>query len=371
MRILALVTDAFGGYGGIAKFNRDLLTALCAYPECEEVVAVPRLMPNPPEPMPDKLTYAIGGLGGKVRYITTVLKTVIKENKFDLIICGHINLLGIACLAKAKFNVPLILVIHGIDAWQPPKGRLNKYLVKHIDALISVSKFSAKKFRQWSQRPQEKEFILPNCVDLSRFTPGPKNKSLLDRYSLHDKVVLMTLGRLDSFERRKGFDEVIEVLPELRKEIPNIVYLIAGRGPDQHRLKKKAMELDVAKHVIFAGYICEEEKVGHYRLADAFVMPSQGEGFGIVLLEAMACGIPVVASKADGGFEAVREGKLGIVVGPSNETEIKAGIVAALKRPKGAVPLGLDYFSIENFSNRLISIIRAIPRPNGIVNKVA
>jgi phosphatidylinositol alpha-1,6-mannosyltransferase len=108
---------------------------------------------------------------------------------------------------------------------------------------------------------------------------------------------------------------------------------------------------------VFAGYIPEREKADHYRLADAYVMPGRGEGFGIVYLEALACGVPVVASKLDGSREAVRDGALGILVDPNDAEGIKGGILEALARPKGVVLEGLEYFSYANFEQRAHHII--------------
>jgi phosphatidylinositol alpha-1,6-mannosyltransferase len=116
-------------------------------------------------------------------------------------------------------------------------------------------------------------------------------------------------------------------------DVPNIAYLIVGDGTDHHRLEEKARSLGVHERVVFAGYIPEREKADHYRLADAYVMPGRGEGFGIVYLEALACGVPVVASKLDGSREAVRDGALGILVDPNDAEGIKRGILEALARP--------------------------------------
>ena len=90
--------------------------------------------------------------------------------------------------------------------------------------------------------------------------------------------------------------------------------------------------------------IPESEKVAYYSLADVFVMPRRGEGFGIVYLEAMACGIPTVASRLDRGREGLRNGMLGILVNPGDLEDVKQGILDALKLPKGRSD-GLDYFS--------------------------
>jgi len=360
MRILALLTDAFGGHGGIAKFNCDLLTALCAYPSCREVVAIPRLIAYEIEALPEKLTYVTNGAGNKLKYIFAILRTVIRENNFSLILCGHINLLPLASLVKWCTGAPVALVIHGIEAWQPTKSWFINKQVKVVDTLISVSDFTIQRFLSWTELENVHRCLLPNSVDLARFTPGRKERSLMERYDLHGKTLLMTLGRLVEYGRYKGFDEVIEILPELIDKIPNVVYLIAGNGNDLERLKEKAKTLNLSDRVIFSGYVSEDEKVDHYRLADAFVMPSRGEGFGIVILEAMACGVPVVASKADGSKEATRDGEMGILVDPTDKEKLKSAIIEALKRPKGIVPDMLDHFSFQRFERRCHKIINTI-----------
>lgn len=350
------MTDAFGGKGGIAKFNRDLLTGLCEMPQCKEVVAVTRLMPGQPEVMPNKLNFVTKGINSKLRYIATVWDTISQGGRFDMIICGHINLLPIAFLCHIKQQTPIGLIIHGIDAWQPTKNALVNMLAKKIHFFISVSEFTKQKFIAWSGHNFSKGHILPNCVEKSKYGLGPKKPELVKQYDLSGKKVLMTCGRLDSLERSKGFDEVLEVLPELLKEVPNIAYMVVGDGGDRERLVEKAISLGIFDRTIFTGFIPETEKADYFRLADAYVMPSRGEGFGIVFLEAMACGVPVVASKIDGSREAVSDGRLGILVDPTNHEEIKSGILAALQQPR-IVPEELDFFSVDNFARRLHGII--------------
>ncbi len=357
LRILALVPDAFGGYGGIALYNRDLLKALSVYPGCWEVVAIPRLMPFEPEAIPERLTYVTDGLDNKVKYSVTVLNTIRKNGEFDLIICGHINLLPLAYAAKRLLGVPLILEIYGIEVWSPTESPVNNYLLNKIDAFISISDFTRQKFLSWAKLNGSRGFLLPNAIHASLYGPGPKNPSLLERYGLHGKTVIMTLGRLVSFERYKGFDEVMEVMPELIREAPDLAYMIVGDGSDRKRLEEKADALGLSERVIFTGLIHEDEKADHYRLADAYIMPGRGEGFGFVFLEAMACGIPVVASKADGSREAARQGSLGMLVEPGNGDELIDAALKALKEPKGVVPDGLSYFSFDNFKIRLSEII--------------
>lgn len=300
------------------------------------------------------------GLKGKLNYGIAILQTVKRNPKFDLIICGHINFTPLAYLIHLWTKAPFYLILHGYEAWQPSPSWLVNNLLKKINGIICVSELTKQRFLNWTKLENIKEVILPNTVNLEGFTPEAKNPELLKRYQLEGKTILMTLGRLDFRERYKGFDEVIEVLSNLVEEMPNLVYIIAGQGKDRPRLEAKVKSLRIEKHVVFTGFVPELEKADHYRLADAYVMPSKGEGFGIVLLEAMACGVPVVASKLDGSREALRNGLLGILVNPNNPKEIKAAILEALKRPKGIVPEGLDYFSDDNFEKRCHEILGSL-----------
>lgn len=359
MRILCLVTDAFGGHGGISKFNRDLLTSLCSHPGVAEVVAVPRLMPNDPGVLPPRLTYLTSGLKGKLPYVLALLGILLRRERCDLVICGHINLTPLSYLCRLASGAPLALIVHGVDAWQPTRSRLTNYLVGRIDALVSVSEYTVRRFRAWSPAGKARFYIQPNSVDLQLFAPAPKDPDLVRRYGLDGKVVLMTLGRLDSKARAKGFDEVLEALPALMREIPNLAYLIAGEGRDRGRLEQKVRSLGIEGAVVFTGMVAEAEKVAHYCLADAYVMPSGGEGFGIVLLEAMGCGVPTVASKTDGSREALRDGLLGTLVDPGNPGEIIEAVKHALERGPG-VPEGLVYFSSGNFQLRVHRLLDAL-----------
>jgi glycosyltransferase involved in cell wall biosynthesis len=133
--------------------------------------------------------------------------------------------------------------------------------------------------------------------------------------------------------------------------------MIAGGGNDAPRLQQRARELGVAERVVFTGLFADEEKRDLYNLADAYVMPSRGEGFGFVFLEAMACGVPVIGSSHDGGREALLGGQLGALVDSSNPAEIRAAIVDALRDRRREIPPGLEFFSFENFEQRVHGIV--------------
>lgn len=357
MKALVLVTDAFGGRGGIAKFNRDMLRALAAYPGCHEIVAFPRILRDEVGDVPAKVSFRVESARGKTAYTSLVIRELIR-NDFDVIICGHINIMPLAVLARIWLRRPLLLVIHGIEAWHPHRNGVVRHLVaRSIDAIISVSQFTKDRFLSWASARGRPTYVIPNCISCEEFYPGPKDPNLVRRYGLAGRTVLMTLARLPSRESYKGVDAILECLPSLVSEDPSIVYLVVGEGSDLLRLEAKAHALGCAEHVIFAGYVAEAEKRLHYQLADVFVMPGRGEGFGIVYLEAMACGIPVIASSADASQEAVRDGLLGQVVDPGDHEALRDAVRSALKDRKRRVPDGLEYFSTERFSDRWTDVL--------------
>lgn len=234
--------------------------------------------------------------------------------------------------------------MHGIEAWEAPKQRL----AGSVDACVAVSTFTFDRFFTWSGLSAERCRVMPNAVDLQRFTPGPKRADLLDRYGLRGKKVILTLSRLPSLERFKGHDEIMGVLRDLARDVPNVAYLIAGDGPDRLRLERLALDLGVADRVVFAGFVSEKEKVHHYRLADVFAMPGRGEGFGIVYLEALACGVPVIASTADASHELARTGLPVTAVDTADPAAVRRALLDTLTgSPRRADADTIAVFSLE------------------------
>jgi phosphatidylinositol alpha-1,6-mannosyltransferase len=355
-RVMALLTDAYGGIGGIAKFNRDLLGALADVNSVSEVIALARVITKDQETVPEKVVFDRKAANGFTSFIRRVMIQAVMARSVSLIICGHINLLPLAWVVSRLKRCPLLLVVHGIDVWEPHRNFLVRALVVRVDAVISVSCYTAERMQKWCGVSESRFRILPNCVDLDNFIPRLRDEALVKRYDLAGCRVLMTVGRLAGQERYKGFDEVIAVLPILTAENPDLVYMIVGEGEDRARLRAKVHELGLDDFVRFTGYIDEREKVSLYNLADVYVMPSRGEGFGIVFLEAMACGVPAIGSEVDGSREALLFGRLGQLVNPNNLSEIAQAIRKALKTPRGRPP-GLDEFSVKALGVRVDALV--------------
>jgi glycosyltransferase involved in cell wall biosynthesis len=337
MSIVFLVTDAYGGHGGIALFNRELCAAIR-----EPVTVIPRVVRGPIGEVPPNVTFVADAAKSPFAYLKAL--AAVRRSKPELVICGHLNLLPVAA-----FDHPL-LVVHGIEAWKKRRTPLGR-----CRGVVSVSALTRDRLVGWSGYSGP-TYVLPNAVHLEHYGIRPKRRDLADRYQLDGKRVLLTVGRLESAERYKGFDDVLEILGSLPEDV---VYMIAGGGNDFPRLQKKAHDLGLSHRVVFTGLFNERDKPDLYNLADVYVMPSRGEGFGFVFLEAMACGVPVIGSRADGGREALRDGELGLLVEPTNPAELRAAIVETLARGERRIPPGLDYFSFEKFAARSRAILSA------------
>jgi glycosyltransferase involved in cell wall biosynthesis len=366
MRILVITPDGFGGHGGIAQYNRDALTALCAYASPAEVVAIPRVAPMPMHALPANLRWVTTGLGGKLRYLRALLRELWSRRDYDLVVCTHVHLLPFAFLAKLACRARLLLFVFGFEVWQPTKHPSANLLASKVDGYVYIRSLTAARFRRWAALDGIKSHLLPNAIHPDSYGVAPKSKELLERYRIAGKPVVMTIGRLDASEPRRGFDEVLEAMPRVLKEVPDAMYFIAGGGDDEARLKEMARALKVDEHVIFAGFIPEQEKAEHIRLADVVAMPGSNARFDrypirFSYLEAMACGIPVVASRPEVPEEVEEARALEMrLVDPADPKETAAAIVHFLKNPRRRIPDGLGRLSYPSFERKIAEIVNDV-----------
>lgn len=345
-RILALVTEAWGGGGGIAQYNRDLLEGLAEKGTRVDVVTLKS--DHDEGTLPGGVTQ-LSSAGSRGHFARQAFKRA-RRGGYDWMFCGHLHLAPLAVVLGRLTHTPVWLQVHGIEAWAPP-GRFRRWSADHCAMVTAVSRFTRRRLLSWCAIAPERVKVLPNTVE-QRFTPGPKPEYLLDRYSLRGKRIVLTVGRLSAQERYKGHDKVIAAIACLLPQNPDIVYLVCGSGDDRSRLERLAKDLGISDNVQFLGEVASGELRDHYRLADLFAMPSTGEGFGIVFLEAMACGVPVLAASSGGSVDPLRDGTSGGLVSPgASPSEVAEAILVILDRDLRNEPAP-DYFDRRSFSRR-------------------
>lgn len=294
MKILLLVPN-LNSVGGIQKYNRFLIRALKESGIKIKVVEIEGSLVK-------KIFSSLGFLWNFLVF------------RPDQIFCGHVNFLPLALIGK-RFNSKVILFVYGIEVWNLSRNQKEKIL--EVDKIVSISKFTSKKLILQGV-VEEKMFLLSPCVDGEFFKP----RVVLD---LNNKIIL-TVGRLEASEGYKGYELIMKAVAGLKEEFPDLEYRIIGDGNDRERLEREANNLKIKDQVKFLGKIREEDLPEAYSESSVFVMPSKGEGFGIVFLEALACGRPVVFGNQDASSEAVGNGEWGISINPDSVEELIGGL---------------------------------------------
>jgi len=351
--ILALITDGYGGSGGIAQYNRDLIEALMLCPGTQRIVVLPRLGEADAAALPAGVRQ-LKSPRSVAAYSLAAFKAALTQGPFDAVFCGHLHLAPLARLVASWLRVPLWLQLHGAEAWRVPR-RIERRAAECAGLITAVSRYTRSRFLSACGADPARVRVLPPTVARC-FGPGARPEELAARYGLRGKRVLLTVGRLDPDERRKGHDRVIRALPDIIAAIPDAVYVAAGGGADQTRLEALAREVNVADHVTFAGMVPADELPQLYRMADVFVMPSDQEGFGIVFLEAAASGLRVIGGNADGSADALADGAIGALVDPADTAALVRAVVAALGGA-AAEPVGVARFRFENFARQVRELI--------------
>ena len=222
-------------------------------------------------------------------------------------------------------------------------------LMKQADKIISASLdyVAHSSIRDiWKKYP-EKFVEIPFGVYLNKFHVLPHDipelQNLRKKYGIGEKDrVVMFLGGLDEAHRFKGVDILLRATHNAQRITHNTKILICGDGDKRMDYEDLAKELKIEKQVIFAGRISDEELVLHYNLADIFVLPSidKSEAFGMVLVEAMACGVPVMASNLPGVRSVFENGVQGYTVAPNSERHLRAKLEEYLKYPQRRWKMG-------------------------------
>ncbi len=332
-RVLFLNLKAFSITGGIEKFNRAFLKALS---ELEEEGIIVADGWSVYDDVCDTNYFEAKNYKGfrakRKRFVTQAWRAAAK---YDTIVLGHINLALVGSGIKRLYpGKELVLVAHGIEVWNKLQG-LKDDVIHKADKILAVSNFTKQTIAEVHNIDRGKISVFHNTIDPYFALPRgfEKPKYLMDRYGLQaEDLIIFTLTRLSYSEKYKGYDKVMQILPQLKIPFPHVKYILSGKPDESER--KRLTDLKELNHiqdrVLLTGFVKDEEVTDHYLLADVFILPSQKEGFGIVFIEAMACGVPVIGGNKDGTADALQHGELGHLIDPDDEMEILHALESVL-----------------------------------------
>ena len=360
VRILALVGDCYGARGGIARYNQDLFEALAG--AGAEILVLPRLGDASGLVLPVGVSQR-PAVFGQLRFSIAAIWTAWRHRPIDVVFCGHVFMAPLAFVIARLIGAHSWLQAHGTDIWGDRRG-IVRAAIEAADMVTTVSRATRRILLGWADLAPERVRVLPNTVG-DQFVPGLPSADLRARLALGPGPVLLTVGRLAASERYKGHEQVFASLPDLRVEFPTLIHVVAGEGDDRARLELRASELAPAPGTVrFLGYVSDEDLPDLYRLADLFVMPSSEEGFGIVYLEAAACGLRVVGGAGGGAGDAIPDARVGLTVDPLDRGAL-IDAVRRLLRQGRVEPAAVEAYRRPHFAaaaRLLLARLRGRPR---------
>lgn len=280
----------------------------------------------------------------------------------QLVVCGHVNYAAIAHGIARATGARLFALAYGVESWRI-RSRAAAHALRRADKVVCISAFTAAEVTRELSLPPERVAVLHNAVDTVRFSPGAPTEAIERRLAHLPRPRLLSVCRLDAGEQYKGVDQTIEAVARLRGR-RRLSYLVVGTGSDLPRLRALAAAR-APEEVSFFGQAGDDELPDLYRASDLFVMPSRNEGFGYVFIEALACGLPVVAGSVDGSVDALCGGRLGLLVDPFDpdaiaraiEAQLDGQTPAQLRDPRRLAAEVQERFGTEAFARRLAAIV--------------
>ena len=269
--------------------------------------------------------------GGSIARVTislrlaSTIKAVLSKEKFDIVHL-HEPFMPMLCSAVLRFsNAPNIGTFHacggkpGYGFGKPISTIMLKRRARKLDGRIAVSKVAMEFANKYVPGCYT---IIPNGVDLECFSPEvPPIDQFVD-----DKLNILFVSRL---EKRKGLNYLLEAYKQVKGEIPNSRLIIVGPGTRLRHKYEKWVRRNGVKDVVFVGYVSYDELPRYYKTADIFCVPATGrESFGIILLEAMAVGKPIVATNIEGYAGLVADGVEGLLVPPKNKEQLAQALIS-------------------------------------------
>ncbi|MGA8269424.1 MAG: glycosyltransferase family 4 protein [Candidatus Acidiferrales bacterium] len=301
----------------------------------------------------------------KSRFTLDALKLARKGTR--LVIAVHPNLAVPASAMRAKARgFKLIVMSHGVEVWSP-LGKLRRAGLLSADCVLAPSRYTAEKLHEVQSLPIERIRLLHWGLDPAFFELASAAHTLPLPDSIPRDPYVLAVGRWSSAERYKGFDTLIQALPQLHRAAPDLHLVFAGDGDDRPPLENLAQSLGVRERIHFVSGLTRAQLVATYRHARVFALPSSGEGFGMVFLEAMALGIPVIGGNHGGIPDIIDDTVTGFLVPHGDVTQLAERIALLLTNPTLAADIAhrgrervLQHFRFENFEAGLRDVLAEV-----------
>jgi glycosyltransferase involved in cell wall biosynthesis len=279
-----------------------------------------------------------GSKRAKGRFLSTAIRTARRpvakgKSRTKIVVAGHPNLAPVVRAMKlATPQLKSIICTHGVEVWEP-LARLRRMGLRRADVVLAPSKYTADHVVAVQGVAPERIRVLPWALDpqFEAFASDAARTAVPANFP--DGHVVLTVGRWRMDERYKGMDTLITALPRLLPRWPELQLAAVGDGDDRQWLEDLAEENGVAMHVHFLSGLSYEELAACYAHCEIFALPSKGEGFGLVYLEAMACGKPVIGGAHGGAPEVITDGKSGYLVQHGDAVQLATALETLLADP--------------------------------------
>jgi phosphatidyl-myo-inositol dimannoside synthase len=300
----------------------------------------------------------------KVRFVLAALQVAAKKPL--VVLAAHPNLAPPAAWMKRLApQMKVIVMAHGVDVWQPLPPRRRAALLS-ADIVLAPSTSTVQKLTEVQGVPPEKIRKIPWPLDLEVLDMAESSTPLPRPKGFPPSPVILTVGRWATSEKYKGTDDLIRSLAQLCATFPGLNLVAVGGGDDLPRLRQIAADLGVASSVHFLTGLSKADLAACYAHADIFALPSTGEGFGLVFLEAMAFAKPIVAAAAGGSTDLVEDAVNGILIPPRDQAALAKALACLLSDDSLRMALGRRgaeivrrKYRFELFQAQLASILAA------------
>jgi phosphatidylinositol alpha-1,6-mannosyltransferase len=300
---------------------------------------------------------------GKVRFGLAAARAARRQAK--LIVAGHPHLAPVAQAARLLApKSKTVVVAHGLEVWEP-MSPLRRIALRKSDLVLAPTRDTATQVAMQQEVAEERIRVLPWALDPEFEASIPAMLGPALPLDFPEGRVILTVGRWSSDERYKGMDTLITALPRLLMEWPDLQLAAIGEGDDLEWLEQMAEGRGVRRHVHFLSELSYAEIAACYSACEVFALPSRGEGFGLVYLEAMACGKPVIGGAHGGAPEVIDDGKTGFLVQHGDVGQLATSLETLLADPALAREMGArgrervqNEFRFTVFAKSLKKILR-------------